>query len=180
MKVGFIGTGMLGTAVGLHLLESGIEVVAQNRTREKTKPLEEKGAKIVNHPKEVASMCDLVITCVKDADAVKHVAFEENGIVEGKHDNLTVCDMSTINPLFSKEIAKKFSDNAIVMLDTPVMGGPNVAIKGELVMMASGDKEVFEKHKNIFVPFLFGFGGWFLRWRLVIRPVLSLVLNLEH
>ena len=107
MKVGLIGTGMLGTAVALHLLEKGIEIVAQNRTREKTKPLEEKGAKIVNHPKEVASVCDLVITCVKDADAVKHVAFEENGIIEGKHDNLTVCDMSTINPLYSKEIAKK-------------------------------------------------------------------------
>ena len=150
MKVGFIGTGMLGTAVCLHLLEKGIEVIAQNRTKEKTKPLEEKGAKIVDHPKEVASQCDLVFTCVKDADAVKHVAFEENGIVEGKHEGLTVCDMSTINPLFSKEIAKKFSENEITMLDTPVMGGPNVAINGKLVMMAAGDKQSFEKHKEIF------------------------------
>ena len=149
MKVGFVGTGMLGTAVGLHLLESGIEVVAQNRTKEKTKQLEEKGAIVVDYPKEVAKQCDLIITCVKDADAVKHVAFEENGIIEGKHDNLTVCDMSTINPLSSKEIAKKFSENGIVMLDTPVMGGPNVAINGKLVMMASGDKESFEKHKKI-------------------------------
>lgn len=150
MKVGLIGTGMLGTAVGLHLLESGIEVIAYNRTKEKTKELQNKGAKIVAYPKDVANQCDLLITCVKDADAVKQISFEENGIIEGKHDKLTVCDMSTINPLSSKEIAKRFNESNIIMLDTPVMGGPNVAIKGELVMMASGDKASFDKHKNIF------------------------------
>lgn len=150
MKLGLIGTGMLGTAVGLHLLEKEIQVVVQNRTKDKTKPLEEKGAIVVNHPKEVASQCDLVITCVKDANAVKEVAFGENGIIQGKHDNLTVCDMSTINPLSSKEIAKEFSHNGIVMLGIPVMGGPNVAIKGGLVMIIDGDKKSFEKYKNIF------------------------------
>ena len=150
MKVGFIGTGMLGTAVGLHLLEKGIEVIAQNRTKEKTKSLEDKGAKVVDHPKDVASQCDLVITCVKDADAVKEVSFGENGIIKGKHEGLVVCDMSTINPLSSKDIAKEFLENGIEMLGIPVMGGPNVAIKGELVMMADGDKQSFEKFKNIF------------------------------
>ena len=150
MKVGLIGTGMLGNAVGLHLLEKDTELVAYNRTKEKTSNLASHGAKIVNSPKEVAEQCDLVITCVKNANAVKQVSFEENSIVEGKHEGLTVSDMSTINPLASKEIAKKFQDYGITMLDTPVMGGPNVAIKGELVLMASGDKESFEKHKKIF------------------------------
>lgn len=150
MKVGLIGTGMLGSAVGMHLLESGINVIAFNRTQDKTKELQKKGAIVASSPKEVANQCELVITCVKDADAVKQISFEQDGIVEGKHENLTICDMSTINPLFSKEIAKKFADSGIIMLDTPVMGGPNVAIKGELVMMASGDKQSFEKYKNIF------------------------------
>ena len=150
MKVGLIGTGMLGNAVGLHLLETGTEIVAYNRTKEKTSNLADHGAKVVDSPKEVAKQCDLVITCVKNADAVKQISFEENGIVEGKHEGLTVSDMSTIDPLASKEIAKKFQGNGITMLDTPVMGGPNVAIKGELVLMASGNKESFEKHKKIF------------------------------
>jgi len=58
--------------------------------------------------------------------------------------------MSTINPLESKKIARKFLESNITMLDTPVMGGPNVAINGKLVMMASGDKKAFKKNKKIF------------------------------
>ena len=105
---------------------------------------------ILGSPKEVAQECDLVITVVRDADAVKEISFGENGIVEGKHEGLVVADMSTINPNSSRDIAKQFSEHNITMLDTPVMGGPNVAIKGELVLMASGKREAFEKHKKTF------------------------------
>lgn len=148
-KIGLIGTGMLGNAVGMHLLESGFKVTAYNRTIEKTKELENKGAKIVFTPKEVAQNSEIVITVVKDANAVKQVSFEKEGIVFGKHDNLIVCDMSTISPIDSKTIAKKFLDNSISMLDTPVMGGPNVAINGELVMMVAGNKHTFEECREV-------------------------------
>ena len=114
-KIGIIGTGMLGNAVGLHLLESGYELTVYNRTKSKTTELASHGATIVGTPKEVAQKTELVITIVKDADAVKSVSFEENGIVEGKHDGLIVADMSTINPLASKEIAKQFKENGITM-----------------------------------------------------------------
>ena len=107
-KIGLIGTGMLGTAVGLHLLESGFQVTAYNRTTEKTKILENKGAIIVLSPKEVAENSEIVITVVKDSNAVKQVSFERDGIIFGKHENLIVCDMSTISPLDSKTISKKF------------------------------------------------------------------------
>lgn len=149
-RIGLIGTGILGNAVGLHLIESGYKLTVFNRTKSKTQNLEQHGATIVNSPKEVAKLSDLVITVVKDADAVKEISFGKDGIVEGKHDDLIVADMSTINPNQSKEIAKKFHQNNIIMLDTPVMGGPNVAINGKLVMMAAGDKIAFEKNKKIF------------------------------
>ena len=141
---------MLGKAVGLHLLESGIKLNVYNRTKEKTKELVEKGAKSFDSPKEIAKNSELVLTVVKDADAVRAVSFGQNGIVEGKHNDLVVADMSTINPNDSKNIAKKFHGEGIIMLDTPVMGGPNVAINGQLVMMASGNEEAFEKHKKVF------------------------------
>jgi 3-hydroxyisobutyrate dehydrogenase len=149
-RIGLIGTGLLGNAVGLHLLESGNNLFVYNRTKSKTRELTKKRAMVLGSPKEVAQECDLVITIVKDADAVREVSFGNNGIVEGKHDGLVVADMSTINPNSSREIAKQFAQHGITMLDTPVMGGPNVAIKGELVLMASGDKASFEKHKKIF------------------------------
>jgi len=149
-KIGLVGTGILGNAVGLHLLESGYQLTAYNRTTEKTNELKKKGAQIVRTPKEVAQNSEVVITVVKDASAVKQVSFEKDGIIHGRHKDLVVCDMSTINPLESKNISEKFFENDIVMLDTPVMGGPNVAITGDLVMMAAGNKNTFNKCKGVF------------------------------
>ena len=150
MKVGIIGLGMLGNAVALHLLDSGFEVTVYNRTKEKTSQVENKGGNVVTSPKEVAEKSELVIIVVKDANAVKQIAFEENGIIQGKHEKLIVADMSTIDPVESKNISIKFLENNIQKLDIPVMGGPNVAINGELVMMVSGKKNNFEYCKKIF------------------------------
>jgi len=150
MKVGLIGAGMLGNAVGLHLLQSGYELTAYNRTKEKTNELKKNGGQIAFTPREVAENSDTVITVVKDANAVKQVSFEKDGIIDGNHKDLIVCDMSTINPLESKKISKKFLQNNISKLDIPVMGGPNVAISGDLVMMASGNKNSFDKCKELF------------------------------
>ena len=150
MKVGIIGLGMLGNAVALHLLDSGFEVTVYNRTQEKTTQAKEKGAKVATSPKEIAENSELVITIVKDANAVKEISFEKDGIVEGSHEKLIVADMSTIDPSESKNISKKFQEYNIHKLDIPVMGGPNVAITGDLVMMASGNKESFDHCKNVF------------------------------
>ena len=141
---------MLGNAVALHLLDSGIEVNVFNRTSDKTKEVKEKGARVFASPKEVAQESELVIIVVKDAKAVEQVSFHEDGIIKGKHENLIVADMSTINPTESKKIALKFLEESIQKLDIPVMGGPNVAITGDLVMMGSGDKDSFEKCTSIF------------------------------
>jgi len=149
-KIGITGLGMLGNAVALHLVDSGYEVTAYNRTKEKTTELKEKGATIVESPKEVAENSELVITIVKDADAVKQVSFENNGIVNGNHEKLIVADMSTVDPSESKNISKQFIDSGITKLDIPVMGGPNVAITGDLVLMASGNKESFDNCKEVF------------------------------
>jgi 3-hydroxyisobutyrate dehydrogenase len=63
---------------------------------------------------------------------------------------LIVADMSTIDAIESKNIANKFQENHIQKLEIPVMGGPNVAITGKLVMMASGPKTSFDYCKTIF------------------------------
>jgi len=150
VKIGIIGTRMLGEAVGLHLLDSGYSVSVYNRTKSKTKNLEEKGADVFEIPSVVAESSDLIITCVKDAAAVKQVLFGQGGVVSGKHDDMTVADMSTINPNAAKEISKKLHDEGIKSIEIPVMGGPNVAIDGKLVLMASGDKESFERFSKVF------------------------------
>ena len=150
MKIGIIGTGMLGEAVGLHLLDVGYEVIVFNRTKEKTENLKKNGAIVVESPKHVAENSDLVITVVKDADAVNDVIFGSSGVIIGKHDGMCIADMSTVNPNSSKEISKKVTTAGIDYLEIPVMGGPNVAIDGKLILMASGKKDIFEKFKKVF------------------------------
>ena len=149
-KIGIIGTGMLGEAVGLHLLDSKYEVTVYNRTKDKVENLVKHGAVAVESPKDVAGKSDIVITVVKDASAVSDVAFGNNGIIYGKHDDLVVADMSTINPNSAKDISQKFSDSGVSFLEIPVMGGPNVAIDGKLVMMISGNEKTYEKFSGVF------------------------------
>jgi 3-hydroxyisobutyrate dehydrogenase len=150
MKIGIVGTGLLGSAVGLNILNKGYQLTAYNRTKDRTRKLADWGAKIVSTPKDVAEDSDLVFTIVKNADAVRKVAFGDSCIACGKHDSLVVADMSTISPIDSKQIAQEFQNRGISFLDTPVMGGPNVAITGNLVMMVGGDMRVFEKYRQVF------------------------------
>ncbi len=150
MKIGIVGTGMLGEAVGLHLLDVGYEIIVFNRSNEKTKNLKKNGATVVKSPKEVAKNTDLVIIVVKDADAVNDVIFGDYGILAGNHEGMCIADMSTVNPNSTKEISEKVIAAGTDYLEIPVMGGPNVAIDGKLVLMASGEKEIFEKFKQVF------------------------------
>ena len=112
-KIGIVGTGMLGEAVGLHLMDVGYDVIAFNRTKQKTKRLEEKGACILDSPKQVAENSELVITIVKDADAVREVIFGDSGIMDGKHDGMCIADMSTVNPNATREISIQVKQSGI-------------------------------------------------------------------
>jgi 3-hydroxyisobutyrate dehydrogenase len=98
----------------------------------------------------MAEKVELIIIVVKDAEAVKEISFGKNGIIEGKNNKLIVADMSTIDPVESKNIAKEFQQYQIKKLEIPVMGGPNVAITGKLVMMVSGSKDSFNYCKEVF------------------------------
>ena len=149
IRVGIIGLGMLGSAVATHLLDVGFDVIAYNRTKAKTAGVKAAGARVVSHPMDVARGSDVVITIVKDADAVRDVSFGNRGITDGMHEGLVVADMSTIDPTESADMAKRFRRYGIEKIDIPVMGGPNVAISGDLVMMASGNADAFNRCRGV-------------------------------
>ena len=141
---------MLGEADWENLLSLGNDISIYNRTIEETRGVDEKGATVMSSPKAVAENTELVIIIVKDAIAVREVSFGKNGIIESGNKKLIVADMSTIDSVESKNIANEFQQNKIQKLEIPVMGGPNVAITGKLVMMASGPKTSFDYCKEIF------------------------------
>ena len=149
MRVGIIGLGMLGSAVAVHLLDVGFDVTAYNRTGAKAAAVGAAGARVVASPMDVARGSDIVITVVRDAGAVRDVSFGSRGIAEGVHEGLVVADMSTIDPAESADMAARFRKYGIEKIDIPVMGGPNVAVSGDLVMMASGNAEAFRRCRGV-------------------------------
>lgn len=150
MKVGIIGTGLLGKAIATRLINTGYEIIVYNRTREKAESLKKLHVQVADSPRQVAENSDLVIIIVKNSEAVESVSFGKDGIIHGKHENLVVADMSTINPISARKIAARFLEHGIMMIDSPVMGGPGLAEKGQLVVMIGGKKEVYQRCKEVF------------------------------
>jgi 3-hydroxyisobutyrate dehydrogenase len=144
----------MGAGIAENLLSKGNEVHAFNRTREKAKPLVEKGLIAHSTPREAVENADIVVTMLSDQDAVSEVAFGSNGFLDGVRPGSVWIDMSTILPEKSVEHAKACDAKGVERLDAPVAGGPERALKGELLVMVGGRREVFEKH----TAFLRNFG----------------------
>ncbi len=156
MKVGVAGLGLMGSGIAKRLINCGYAVSLYNRTGSKVQDFSDKST-VASSPKELAEVCDLVITVVTDFDAVKKILFGKNGVIEsGKNhnhhhnnNNLVVADVSTISPSQSEYCAQRLRNNGIEMLGVPVMGGPAAAETGDLVPMVAGSKPAFEKVRQV-------------------------------
>jgi 3-hydroxyisobutyrate dehydrogenase len=122
-----------------NLLKAGFEVNIWNRTAKRMDPLVEEGAKKTNSPADLASKCDIVITCVSDTPDVQEVVLSEGGVIHGVKSGALLVDMSTISPQATREIAAKLDEKGVHMLDAPISGGSEGAAKGTLSIMIGGD-----------------------------------------
>jgi 3-hydroxyisobutyrate dehydrogenase len=139
--VGFLGLGIMGQGMARNLLKANFEVSVWNRTPERMEPLIEAGAKRTNSPQDLASQCDVVITCVSDTPDVKEVVLGERGVIHGAKSGALVVDMSTISPQATREVAAKLEEKGVHMLDAPISGGSEGAAKGTLTIMIGGEEE---------------------------------------
>ena len=138
-RVGFIGLGIMGQGMVRNLLKADFEVDIWNRTAKRMDPLVEAGAKKTNSPADLASKCDIVITCVSDTPDVQEVVLGENGVIHGIESGALLVDMSTISPQATREIAAKLDEKDVHMLDAPISGGSEGAAQGTLSIMIGGD-----------------------------------------
>lgn len=149
MRVGFIGLGIMGKPMCKNVLKAGYEVIAYDRNIEVIEELKEVGVKSALNPKEVGENCNVLITMLPNSPHVKAVLFGENGAAEGLKPGSVVIDMSSINPVESKNIAKILAEKEIYLLDAPVSGGEPKAIDGTISVMVGGNKEIFEKYYDL-------------------------------
>ncbi|MBX3085861.1 MAG: NAD-binding protein [Anaerolineae bacterium] len=145
LRVGYIGLGLMGSAMARNLMKAGYPLVVHNRSRGIVDQLVAEGARAAHSPKEVAEQVDVVFTNLPDSPDVEKVAIGENGIIAGAHDGLIFVDNSTIKPETARKLAVDLAKAGIVALDAPVSGGQIGAQQGTLVFMIGGPKEAFEQ-----------------------------------
>ena len=134
----------------MNILKAGFPLIVWNRTASKTESLEKAGAKVAKSPKDVAEKCDIIISIVTDSKDVEEVLFGDNGVIHGIKPGMIVIDMSTISPIRTREMAAKFKEKGIKMLDAPVSGGDIGARNGTLSIMVGGDKDAFDEAVPVF------------------------------
>lgn len=145
MKVGFIGLGVMGRPMALHLLEAGHELSVYARRAEAAQPLVDAGAKACASPAGVAAASEVVFTMVTAGADVEQVALGEDGIVHGAKPGTVLVDMGTIPPGTARRVAAKLAAKGIETIDAPVSGGEAGARNATLAIMAGGKAEVLER-----------------------------------
>jgi len=133
-----------------NLLEHHSPVRIWNRTIEKAKAFEEKGATVARTPREAATDADIVCVCVSDTPDVEEVVFGEHGALAGMKEGSLLIDFSTISPDKTKELAARAAEKSVAWIDAPVSGGDVGARNGTLTIMAVGSESDFERAKPVF------------------------------
>ncbi len=153
MRVGMIGLGIMGSAIGVNLIKNGFTVVGYDVDESKNQAMQEQGATIAASPAEVAAQSDVAFTSLPKVVALDDVVSGKGGLVESKKEGLVVCEFSTF-PIEDKERARDaLSEVGIILMDCPLSGTGAQAQKGDLSVYVSGEKSGYEKCGNVFDGF---------------------------
>ena len=149
MKIGFIGLGIMGKPMAKNLLKAGHELKVHDLVTAAVEELVLAGAVKAQSSAAAARGSDLIITMLPNSPHVKAAVLGENGVLEGLTPGSILVDMSSINPIASREICLEVEKKGCFMLDAPVSGGEPKAIDGTLAIMAGGKQDVFDRVKDV-------------------------------
>ena len=150
MKIGFIGTGVMGRGIINNLLKANYDVVVYNRTKAHAQSVLDNGATWADGPKAIAEAADLVITMVGYPKDVEEQYYGDNGLFAGAHAGQIFVDMTTSTPTLAEQLATDGEKYGVKVLDAPVSGGDVGAKNGTLTIMAGGDQAAYDSLQPIF------------------------------
>ena len=147
MKIAFIGLGIMGKPMAKNLLKAGHQLRVYDRKQETMDEMAAAGATLCKSSVETVEGVDIVMTMLPNSPHVKSVMLEDDKLAEHMPRTATFIDMTSINPVASREIAAALEKYGIDMLDAPVSGGQPKAIDGTLAFMVGGKQE--DKKKDM-------------------------------
>ncbi|XP_059413303.1 cytokine-like nuclear factor N-PAC isoform X6 [Carassius carassius] len=180
-RIGFLGLGLMGSGVVSNLLKMGHVVTVWNRTAEKVQSkcdlFIQEGARLGRTPAEVVSMCDITFSCVSDPKAARDLVLGPSGVLQGIRPGKCYVEMSTVDPETIMELAQVITSRGGRFLEAPVSGSQQLSNDGMLVIVAAGDRSVYEDCSSCFQAmgktsfFIAGEAGNAARMMLILNMV---------
>jgi 2-hydroxy-3-oxopropionate reductase len=149
-NIAFIGLGIMGSPMAVHLANAGHTVAGYNRTADKAQPLVAAGGRAAGSIADAVRDADVVCVMVPDSPDVTEVLAGEGGVFENAKPGALVVDFSSIRPDVTVELAKTAQDKGFRLLDAPVSGGEAGAKNAALSIMVGGAADDFEAAKTVF------------------------------
>lgn len=182
MEVGFLGLGIMGKAMAANLLQNGFKVTVWNRTLSKCEELVELGASIGSTPAEVVKKCKYVIAMLSDPPAALSVVFGKDGVLEQVCTGKGYIDMSTVDVATSTKICEAIIEKSGRFLEAPVSGSKKPAEDGQLIILAAGDKSLYDEIMPSFdvmgkKAFFLGEVGNGAKMKLVVNMIMGSMMN---
>lgn len=149
-RIGWIGTGVMGSSMVRRLIGAGYELRVHTRTRVKAQPAIDAGAEWADSPMAVAAASDVIFLIVGlPADVDEVILRPETGVLAGCERGNIIVDMTTSEPALAVKIAEAASKKGVHSVDAPVSGGDVGAKDGTLSIMVGGDEDVFDLLKPL-------------------------------
>jgi 2-hydroxy-3-oxopropionate reductase len=148
--IAFIGLGIMGQPMSLHLQKAGFDVCGVNRSPERTQPLVDAGGRAATSIAEAVKDADVVAVMVPDSPDVEQVLAGEDGVFEHAAPGTLVIDFSSIRPDVTVALAEQARDRGFRLLDAPVSGGEAGAKDAVLSIMVGGDAADFDEAGPVF------------------------------
>lgn len=145
VRIGWIGTGVMGAAMCSHLIDAGYRAAIHTRTREKAADLEARGAAWKESPAEVAAESDITFSIVGFPSDVREVFLGPDGALAGADAGDLLVDMTTSEPSLAVEMSEAAREEGVSMIDAPVSGGDVGARNGTLSIMVGGHEDAVDR-----------------------------------
>lgn len=150
MRIGFVGTGIMGAPMVLNLLKAGYRVKVWNRSVAKAQQLQDAGAEVCERLAEVGMDVDILICMLSDAQTCDEILFQSQGAVSQLKYNALVIVMSSIPVEVAQAQYAQCKALGLRYLDAPVSGGAKGAIEAKLAIMVGGEQQDFNEAEAIF------------------------------
>jgi 2-hydroxy-3-oxopropionate reductase len=148
-QVGFIGLGAMGKPMAVNLIKKGFSLTVFDAAAERMEPLKSLGAAAATSSRAVAERSPTVITVLPSSPHVRAAVLGAEGVLAGIGRGSVLIDMSTIDPLTTREVAAQIEGRGAEMLDAPIARGVPAAVAGTLAIYVGGNPEVFHRCKEI-------------------------------